>query len=425
VHGRVPRPLLLLIAAATAVTAAAVVSAESATVRIRESWLPVRPVQDTGSLAGEAGLAVWRSGDSVTVAWLTDGARAGELEVHVGDRVVFETQTPEDTAHRVSFEAGADDELRLVYGSADASWQTVIRPDRGDQRPRAEWPAPDSIVVVSDIHGEYDRMTAVLRNAGILDEAGHWAGGSKRLVVVGDVFDRGSETTRTLWFLYRLQPEAEAAGGRMHLVLGNHELMVMLGDLRYVSSRDSTVARLHATTFNQLYHPSESVIGRWLVGQPGLIRLGDLLFAHGGVSTDYVDWRLEAWRDTLWAYTHEELFNRWTDSTYIAPMDSVEFERRWQFIWGTRSVFWFRGYARSDSLGAQLDSILDRFDARVHIIGHTPVRTITQMYGGRLIDVNTVTFVEEALLLVRRGDEWERYRITDSGPPEPLDPPPF
>ncbi len=368
---------------------------------------------------------MWRTGDSVTVAWLTDGARAGVLAAHAGGQVVFETETPADTAHRASFEADADVELQLVYGSPGATFETAIRPDRGDRRPRAEWPAPDSIVVISDIHGEYARMTGVLRNAGILDADAHWAGGAKRLVIVGDVFDRGSETTRALWSLYRLQAEAEAAGGHLHLVLGNHELMVMLGDLRYLSSRDSTLARLHGTTFDRLYHPSESVIGRWLVGQPGMLRMGDLLFAHGGVSTDYVDWQLEAWRDTLWSYTHEELFNRWTDSTYIAPMDSVEFERRWQFIWGERSVFWFRGYAQSDSLGAQLDSILDHFDAGVHVIGHTPMRTITQTYGGHLIDVNTVPFAAEALLLVRRGDVWDRYRIKDEGPPEPLDPPIF
>jgi hypothetical protein len=312
-----------------------------------------------------------------------------------------------------------------VYGSGDGSavHETVIRPDPGDRRPRLDWPAPDSLVVISDIHGEFDRMTAVLRNAGILDADGRWAGGSKQLVIVGDVFDRGPHSTRSLWFLYGLEPQAEAAGGRMHLVLGNHELMVMLGDLRYLSAADSTIARLHGTTFDRLYHPSESVIGRWLVAHPGVIRVGDVLFAHGGVSTDYAGWGLEAVGDTLFAFTHEELFNRWTDSTYVAPMDSATFARRWDFMWGSRSVFWYRGYARTDSLAAQLDSILDRFDARTHIVGHTPDSTIIQSYGGRFVTVNTVPFAAEALLLVREDNGWARYRVRETGPPEPLEPP--
>jgi len=382
-------------------------------------------VRDTGSLAGEAGLAVWRTGDSVTVGWLTDGAVPGRLAVFTNGRSIFNTTTPADTAHRATFLADAGDVLRLVHGGSDAAtaFETVIRPDPGDRKPRTEWPAPDSLIVISDIHGEYGRMAAVLRNAGILDSQMQWAGGSKQLVIVGDVFDRGAQTVRTLWFLYALEQQAETAGGRMHLVLGNHELMVMLGDLRYLSAADSTVARLHGMTFDRMYHPSGSVIGRWLVGKPGIIRIGDLLFAHGGVSTDYVQWGLDAFGDTLFAYTHEELFNRWTDSTYVAPMDSATFARRWDFLSGSRSVFWYRGYARSDTLAAQLDSILDRFGARTHVVGHTPHPTITQSYGGRLVDVNTVPFAAEALLLVRRGDSWDRFRIRESGPPEPLEPP--
>jgi hypothetical protein len=382
-------------------------------------------VAQSGSLAGQSGLAVWRNHDTLAVAWLTDGERAGRLEVFAGDRSIVTASTPADTAHRATFTAPPGSSLRLVYGSGDGSavHETVIRPDPGDRKPRLDWPATDSLVAISDIHGEFERMTAVLRNAGMLDADDRWAGGSKQLVIVGDVFDRGAHSTRTLWFLYGLEPQAEAAGGRVHLVLGNHELMVMLGDLRYLSAADSTIARLHGTTFDRLYHPSESVIGRWLVAHPGVIRIGDLLFAHGGVSTDYAGWSLDAFGDTLFAYTHEELFNRWTDSTYIAPMDSATFARRWDFMWGSRSVFWYRGYARSDSLSAQLDSVLDRFDARTHIVGHTPDSTIIQSYGGRFITVNTVPFAAEALLLVREDSGWARYRVRETGPPEALEPP--
>lgn len=383
-----------------------------------------RPTQEAGSLAGEAGLAVWRTGDSVTVGWLTDGAVPGRIVVYSGGDSIHGSTTPADTAHRTRFTADAGSTLRLVYGGVDpaSTHETEIRPDAG-RKPRVEWPAPDSLVVISDIHGEFDRMAAVLRNAGILDSELRWAGGSKQLVIVGDVFDRGAQTTHALWFLYQLEAAAEASGGRMHLLLGNHELMVMLGDLRYLSSRDSSIARLHGMSFDKLYHPARSVIGKWLVGHPGVMKMGDLLFAHGGVSTDYVSWTPASFADSLFAFTHEELFNRWTDTTYVAPMDSATFARRWDFMWGGRSVFWYRGYARTDSLSAALDSILDQFDVRTHVVGHTPHRTITQSYGTRFIDVNTVPFVAEALLLVRAGDDWVRYRIRESGPPERLEPP--
>jgi hypothetical protein len=177
-------------------------------------------------------------------------------------------------------------------------------------------------------------------------------------------------------------------------------------------------------TFDQLYHPAASVIGRWLVSKPGILRLGDALFTHGGVSADYLDWKLESWSDSLYAFTHEELFNRWTDSTYVAPLDSAGFERRWDFMWGERSVFWYRGYAQADTLGSELEAVLRRFDSKLLIVGHTAGPQIGQRYGGRLITVNTVPFAAEVLLLTRRRGGWDRYRLGATGPPVPLESPP-
>jgi hypothetical protein len=278
-------------------------------------------------------------------------------------------------------------------------------------------------VVVSDIHGELEPLIAVLRNAGVVDAERRWSGGRKHLVVLGDVFDRGPDVLGALWFLYRLEAEAQRAGGRLHLVLGNHEIMVMQGDLRYPGERDSLVAARYGVSFDQLFRPGESVLARWLTGRPAVLRIGDVLFAHGGVSTDYAEWSVEQHLDTLQAYVREELFSRWADTTFVPPMDSVTVQRRIDFFWGDRSVFWYRGYVQSDSLSDDLGRVLDRFDARLMVVGHTPLPTITQRYGGRLIDVNPSPFASEALLLVRTRDGWDRLRIREQGPPEPLDDP--
>lgn len=379
---------------------------------------------DSVRLDGEYGLWVRHSGDSIVVSWITRRASSGFLQVYSGDRLRFRGTTPVDSVHRAKFPYSRDRVLTLRYGAVGDSadeHETAIRRDDGDRKPRVEWGSVDSVVVVSDIHGEFDRLVDVLQNAGMIDESLRWSGGRKSLVVVGDVFDRGEDATRVLWFLYGLEPQAERAGGRLHVVLGNHEIMVMLGDLRYVSSKEQRLADLYGVTYDRLFRPGESLLARWLTGRPALLRLGDALFAHGGVTTDYLGWNLRSFEDTLHAYTHEDLFNRWTDSTYIVPMDSVMFQRRLDFFWGIRSVFWYRGYVQSDSLGNELGAVLDRFDAGVLVVGHTPLPTITQRYGGRLIDVNTLPFASEALLLVRRRDGWDRYRIRESGPPELLE----
>ena len=83
--------------------------------------------------------------------------------------------------------------------------------------------------------------------AGVADRAGHWAGGTKTLVQLGDVTDRGPDSLKIVRSLRQLQAEARQAGGRVIVVLGNHEAMNLLGDNRYTTPanmrRSSTTSR--------------------------------------------------------------------------------------------------------------------------------------------------------------------------------------
>lgn len=379
---------------------------------------------DGARFDGEYGLwARWR-GDSLAVSWITVPPSPGMLKVTTDGRTRVETTMPVDSEHTGVFADPHANALVLTYGRADGTGAhtTTIR-KRRDGKPRVSWPAVDSIVVVSDIHGEFDRLIRVLRNAKLIGADLAWTGGRRNLVVVGDVFDRGADATRILWFLYQLEPRAERAGGRLHMVLGNHEIMVMTGDLRYVSAKESAIARLHGTTYDRLFDPRSSVLGQWLLEKPALLRIGDVLFAHGGVSADYAGWTLTQYEDTLSAYSNEDLFARWGDTTFVAPVDSAGLARRDAFFWGPRSVFWYRDWVQADTLAADLDAVLARFGAKLAIVGHTPQPTITERYGGKLIAVNTFPFINEALLLVRQRDGWSRFRIRETGPPEPMEPP--
>jgi hypothetical protein len=96
----------------------------------------------------------------------------------------------------------------------------------------------DRVVAISDIHGAYDAMVETLQNVGILDAGKAWAGGSSRLVIVGDVLDRGPRSRDVMDLLMRIEDEAQAAGGYVHVLIGNHESMNMIGDMRYVSKEE-------------------------------------------------------------------------------------------------------------------------------------------------------------------------------------------
>ena len=90
------------------------------------------------------------------------------------------------------------------------------------------------VVAVGDVHASYDNLVSVLTMARLLDRSGHWAGGKGVFVQVGDVLDRGVEARPVLDLLMRLEKEARPAGGRVIVLLGNHDVMNILGDLSAV-----------------------------------------------------------------------------------------------------------------------------------------------------------------------------------------------
>jgi CBS domain-containing protein len=193
------------------------------------------------------------------------------------------------------------------------------------------------------------------------------------VVFLGDLFDRGADVTQTLWFLYQLERQARAAGGGAHVVLGNHETMIFTDDVRYVSAKEQPIASLHSTSYPDLFDIRRSLLGRWLVGRPGLMKVNDVLLAHGGVAPGTSPRSVEAVNDSLWTFMSEDLFYQWSDTTLALVADSAaadEFaeryetviimapdaiERRTRLLFDETSILWFRGYVASDRFTADRD----------------------------------------------------------------------
>lgn len=87
---------------------------------------------------------------------------------------------------------------------------------------------------------------------------------------------RGADATRVLWLLCRLEREAKGAGGGVDFLLGNHEVMVMLGDLRYVGPKELAIAEAHGIGYDRLFDVRRSILGSWLESKPAAIPIGDL-----------------------------------------------------------------------------------------------------------------------------------------------------
>src|SRR3954469_24186887 len=94
---------------------------------------------------------------------------------------------------------------------------------------------PQRIIAVGDLHGDFHAWVQIAQAAGIADAGGHWAGGPAALVQMGDITDRGPDSLKIIRNLQQLQTEAPRTGGRVIVVLGNHEAMNLLGDNRYTT----------------------------------------------------------------------------------------------------------------------------------------------------------------------------------------------
>jgi hypothetical protein len=370
---------------------------------------------------GEFGLWVQEVDGEVEVSWLTEDAVPGEFEAVAGMREVHRTTTPEGTAHRVSFPTPRAGALSLRYGTAGRMHHTEIRLADRDRRAGFSVSGVDSVFVVGDVHGEYDNLVALLRNVGLVDERLRWTGGRAHLVLLGDLMDRGPDVTPVLWLAYRLEEEARRARGRVHVVLGNHEILVMMDDLRYVAAREEMLAHRHAATYSAMFDPRASVLGRWLATKPAVLRINDVLYAHGGVAEPYTAYSLRSYDETLGALMREELFRSWPDASVAPHLTPEQLAAREEFFWGQESPFWFRGYVFADTLDAELGRVLRHFRSRLHVVAHTPVPEVVARYGGDVVAVNVQEPATELLLLVRgRRGATERFRWRLDGSPVPL-----
>ena len=277
------------------------------------------------------------------------------------------------------------------------------------------WEGVQRIVAVGDLHGDYGNYLRVLREAGILDRRDRWDAGETHLVQLGDIPDRGPDTAKIIEHLQKLEKQATRAGGRVHVLIGNHDAMNIIGDLRYVhpgeyaalatrraqalledywqrvvafrtskdpayvvtdADREAWFAE-HPPGFiehRQHWHP-DGEFGRWTLEHPTVLRINDTLFVHGGLSPAVAGLSLESINTRM----RDEL-----SDLAQAP--------RPLFAEQEDGPLWYRGLAATDggATDAEVMAVLEAFGARRIVVGHTPgFGTVMPRFDGRVLVADT------------------------------------
>jgi hypothetical protein len=269
-----------------------------------------------------------------------------------------------------------------------------------------EFDSVERVVAVGDVHGAYDRFVEILQTAGILDARLRWAGGRAHLVQIGDVVDRGPDSRKALELLERLQDEARRSGGAVHALLGNHEIMRMLGDLHYVTPgeyeafvtpkseriRSDFVDQADKSLREQLLKDTplgfvemrvafgrNGPYGEWLRKLDVVIKINGVLFVHGGISPGIARMSCDAVNTAVRREITADI-----DKTRSAPLESLSA--------GETGPLWYRGLAQEpDAFAPNVDEILAKQNARALVIAHTvaPNGRIQTRFDGKVIQIDT------------------------------------
>ncbi len=238
------------------------------------------------------------------------------------------------------------------------------------------------IFAISDLHGKFDQMLKLLKGNKIVDDNLHWNWQEGHLVIVGDIFDRGDKVNEALWFVHQLEKEAQKNGGMVHFILGNHEMMVLRGDLRYVHEKYNLVAKKFKIKIPDLYGP-ETELGRWLRSKNVMIVINDILFVHGGVSMDL----------SKNGYSMQTINKMVRDGIDLRDYE-IRFNADLQLLFGSNGPFWSRNYFEDHGgltrlTQEQVDATLSIYGAKAVVVGHTTVTELSNLYEGRVFAIET------------------------------------
>ena len=267
---------------------------------------------------------------------------------------------------------------------------------------KSEYKGIKKMLVISDIEGNFGAFRKLLQGNGVIDENFNWTYGKDHLVLVGDFVDRGTMVTEVLWLIYSLEEKAKAAGGYVHYILGNHEVMNMSDELDYVQERYIQHAQLMNKPYMQLFGQN-SEIGRWLATKNVMERVGNTLFTHGGVSgyLNSLNISLKELNEITRPF--------YTDTTYRYKDD------RLNLIYSDFGPFWYRNYYKAPRANPQqIDSTLDIYNVRTITTGHTIIANeIRSLYNGKVfnVDVHHAEGRSEALLI----DDGKFWRVNTAG----------
>ncbi len=256
--------------------------------------------------------------------------------------------------------------------------------------PEAVYTQPERLFVTSDVEGNFDAFYSMLVANNIMDESYNWIFGEGHLVICGDMVDRGNNAWPCLWLLYKLEQDAEKHGGKVHFVLGNHDVMNMHANLKYVKNRYIELAKIisgkedEKEAWFELLSDTNEIV-KWISTKNTVEIIGKNMYLHGGISVEVADAGLSI--DEINNIVRKNIRNNLTNDPGNNEIENLVFSRL--------GPLWYRGLVidykehYKKMTATDLETILSFYNIERIIIGHTIVDDeVTSDYNGKVIRVD-------------------------------------
>jgi hypothetical protein len=291
--------------------------------------------------------------------------------------------------------------LKVMTDVADETFSVRLKKEL--QNESSEFSNVSKLLVLSDIEGNFSAFRKLLQANNVIDEKFKWKFGNGHLVLIGDFFDRGNQVTEVLWLIYSLEEKAKANGGYVHFILGNHEIMNLSGDLRFLEQKYFANSILLNTRYQSLYDEN-SELGRWLRTKNIVEKIGDNLFVHGGISAEMnkLNMSIPNINNVSRPYYADSTFN-YTD-------------KKLDTIFGDLGPFWYRGYYNTVNKATpqQIDTTLSQFTVKHIVTGHSIVAdTVSVWHNGKVLNTDTHHAAGKSEALLIENDKY--YRVNAKG----------
>jgi hypothetical protein len=235
----------------------------------------------------------------------------------------------------------------------------------------------EPILAISDIESGFGAFRRFLVTHGVADEKLNWNFGKGHLVLVGDFVDRGASSTQVLWGIYKLEQSARKKGGKVHFIIGNHEIKSLQGNYQSANEKYFHIAGMLGKQQFQLYD-DYALLGRWLASKNVLELINGVAFVHGGLHPDLAKYQL----------TVEEI-NRIVRTGYRTLYYTPLTVTKESFLRSsTTGPAWYRGYFKDDLTQHEVERSLKAVGANTVVVGHTLQGKVNAKFNNKVFAID-------------------------------------